>query len=234
MSQHILVVDDDTLITRSLAYHLQTAGYLTSIAASAEEALTMIQTKAPDAILLDVGLPGMSGFDVLRNFQRETLAPVIFVTARRRELDEVYGLELGADDYITKPFDIDVLLARLKTVLRRSALSQENLAQRQPIDIGDLSIDPQRHVVMLRGREVELAPKEFDLLYALAQEAGNVISVDTLLSRIWGSRWIGESQTVYVHVRWLREKIEDDPAQPRRLLTVKGVGYKLVAPTAKA
>ena len=126
MSQHILVVDDDTLITRSLAYHLQTAGYLTSIAASAEEALSMIHLKAPDAILLDVGLPGMSGFDALHSFQRATIAPILFVTARRRELDEVYGLELGADDYITKPFDIDVLLARLKTVLRRSALSQES------------------------------------------------------------------------------------------------------------
>ena len=229
MSHHILVVDDDTLITRSLAFHLQAAGYLASVAASAEEALGLIHTKAPDAILLDVGLPGMSGFDALRSFQRATLAPILFVTARRRELDEVFGLELGADDYITKPFDIDVLLARLKTVLRRSTISPESLLQRHTLEIGDLLIDPHEHIVRLLGALVDLAPKEFELLYALAQDAGNVISVDTLLLRIWGADWVGESQTVYVHVRWLREKIEDDPAHPRRLLTVKGVGYKLIA-----
>jgi DNA-binding response OmpR family regulator len=171
----------------------------------------------------------MSGFDALRSFQRETLAPILFVTARRRELDEVFGLELGADDYITKPFDIDVLLARLKTVLRRSAITQESLSQRHALELGDLYIDPQGHIVKLRGVVIELAPKEFDLLYVLAQDAGNVISVDTLLSRIWGVGWVGESQTIYVHMRWLREKVEDDPAHPRRLLTVKGVGYKLVA-----
>jgi DNA-binding response OmpR family regulator len=231
MSQRILIVDDDALITRSLTFHLQAAGYIASVASSAEEALSLIRTRVPDAILLDVGLPDMSGFDALRSFQQATLAPILFVTARRRELDEVFGLELGADDYITKPFDIDVLLARLKTALRRSTSSQETWSQRQPLKLGDLSIDPQQHIVRLRGQEIEMAPKEFDLLYTLAQEAGNVISVDTLLSRIWGSRWVGESQTVYVHVRWLREKIEDDPAHPRRLLTVKGVGYKLIATT---
>jgi len=228
MSKHILIVDDDPLMTRSLAFNLQRAGYVTSTAATAEMALDLIHNKQPDAILLDIGLPGMDGLEALREFQRETIAPIIFVTARRREFDEIQGLELGADDYITKPFDNDVLLARLKSVLRRWNASRDSVLTRQSLQVGDLFLNPESRSAQIKGRELELAPKEFDLLLALAQEAGSFVSIEQLLSRIWGADWIGESQTVYVHIRWLREKIENDPAHPQRLLTVKGVGYKLV------
>jgi DNA-binding response OmpR family regulator len=228
MSKHVLIVDDDSLITRSLAFSLQQAGYITSCAATAEEALNAVKNEALDAILLDIMLPGMDGLEALGVLQQETAAPIIFVTARRRELDEILGLELGADDYITKPFDTDVLLAHLKAVLRRSATPSEKRTALQLIQVGDLTIDSDARTVHVGKRVVELSPKEFDLLLTLAREAGRVLSVDDLLLRIWGTDWVGESQTIYVHVRWLREKIEENPAEPCRLVTVKGVGYKLI------
>jgi DNA-binding response OmpR family regulator len=156
--------------------------------------------------------------------------PVIFLTARRRELDEVLGLELGADDYITKPFDQDVLLARIKAVLRRtqSELPSPDTAQ-HPLVVGEVIIDPFAHTVTLKGHPLELPPREFDLLHTLALDAGRVLSVDELLRRVWGAEYIGEPQVVYVHIRWLREKLEDDPHRPRRIITVRGVGYKLEA-----
>ncbi len=228
MKKNILIIDDDTLMTRSLTFSLEQAGYATMTAATAEDGLAILKSKLPDAILLDIGLPGMDGLEALQVFRQETHAPVIFVTARRRELDEILGLELGADDYIVKPFDTDVLLAHLKSVLRRTTMSHTPTILPHPLQVGDLSIDPNSHSVKVAERVIELAPKEFDLLLALAQNAGSVVSVERLLKQIWGAHWIGESQTIYVHIRWLREKIEENPAQPQRLLTVKGVGYKLV------
>jgi DNA-binding response OmpR family regulator len=171
----------------------------------------------------------MDGMDTLRAMRRHypNLA-VIMVTGRRRELDEIVGLEMGADDYITKPFDMDVLLAHIKAVMRR-AQTPAIAPPQSPVTVGTLHIDPAAREVSVDGRTVDLAPKEFDLLLTLAQHAGRVLSLNELLERVWGPEWIGESQTLYVHVRWLREKIEEDPAHPRRLLTVRGTGYKLVA-----
>ncbi len=230
MAKHILVVDDDALLRRSLAFNLEQAGYHAEAAGTAEDALALARRDPPDLVLLDIGLPGMDGLDALRNLRRELDVPVIFITARRRELDEVLGLELGADDYITKPFDFDVLLARVKAVLRRSG--RPDIAPTptlQPLTVGDIVIDPSAHTVTLRDTPVEMAPREFDLLLALAQEAGRVLSVDDLLGRVWGAEYVGEPQVVYVHIRWLREKLEDDPQHPQRIVTVRGVGYKLVA-----
>jgi len=227
MSRHILIVDDDALLRRSLAFNLEKAGYHASTAATAEDALAQVRLDPPDLVLLDIGLPGMDGLDALRNLRQQIDVPVIFLTARRRELDQVLGLELGADDYVTKPFDIDVLLARIKAVLRRAAPAPAP-APRPALAVGDLVIDPVAHTVTVGGRTVELAPREFDLLYALALEAGRVVSVDDLLARVWGAEYAGEPQVVYVHIRWLREKLEDDPQHPRRILTIRGVGYKLV------
>ena len=230
MAKTILVVDDDALMRRSLAATLGQAGYTVETAASGENALQCVRRKAPDLVLLDVGLPGMDGMETLRVLRRDLPGLlVIFVTGRRRELDEIVGLELGADDYITKPFDMDVLLAHVKAVMRR-AQAPLLPPSSQPVSVGDLYIDPAGREVRVGSRVVELAPKEFDLLHTLAQHAGRVLSLDELLEQVWGAEWIGESQTLYVHIRWLREKIEDDPAHPRRLITVRGTGYKLVAP----
>lgn len=230
MSKHILVVDDDTLMRRSLSLHLEQAGFRASTAASAEAALDQIRLSSPDLILLDIGLPGMDGLEALREFNHKLPAvPIIFVTARRRELDTILGLELGADDYITKPFNPDVLLAHIKAVLRRAGDdAPRSVVDETPIVVGDLIVDPAAHTATIAGQPVELAPKEFGLLHALAQEAGRVVSIEDLLSQVWGAEFIGESQVVYVHIRWLREKIESDPSRPQRIITVRGVGYKLI------
>jgi DNA-binding response OmpR family regulator len=225
--KHILMVDDDALMRRSLAFNLQQSGYRVSSAASAEDALALAQRERPDLVLLDIGLPGMDGLDALRRFKEKFDVPVIFVTARRRELDEVLGLELGADDYVTKPFDLDVLLAHIKAVLRRSERSTPSPASSGPLFVGDITIDPSAHTVTVSGKPVELSPREFDLLHTFALQPRSVISTDELLVRVWGAEFVGQPQVVYVHIRWLREKLEKDPNHPQRILTVRGVGYKL-------
>jgi DNA-binding response OmpR family regulator len=227
MAQHILLVDDDALMRRSTALQLEQAGYRTSTAGSAEDALALARRDPPDLILLDIGLPGMDGLEALRRFKQQAATPVIFVSARRRELDTILGLELGADDYITKPFNPDVLLARVKAVLRRGATPPAGATQHAPLVVGDVIVDPAAHTVSVAGRPVELTAREFGVLHALSLEAGKVLSIDDLLARVWGAEYSGESQVVYVHIRWLREKIEDDPNKPTRILNVRGVGYKL-------
>lgn len=231
MGSSILVVDDDALLRRSLAFNLEKAGYRVSTAASAEEALAGLHLNPPDLVLLDIGLPGMDGLEALSNLRRHMDVPVIFLTARRRELDEVLGLGLGADDYVTKPFEIDVLLAHIKAVLRRAGPARRS--EPAPLVVGDLRIDPAAHTVTVAGQPVSLSPREFDLLHVLAQEAGRVVPVETLLSRVWGAEYAGEPQVVYVHIRWLREKLEEDPEHPKRIVTVRRVGYKL-QPIARA
>jgi DNA-binding response OmpR family regulator len=227
-SDCILLVDDDALLRRSLAFNLERAGYRVSTAANAEDALALARRERPDLVLLDIGLPGMDGLEALRHFQEHMDVPIIFLTAHRRELDQVLGLELGADDYVTKPFDVDVLLARVKAVLRRTQrVVSSPPAQMEVVVVGDLVIDPAAHTVTIGGRPVDLPPREFDLLHALALEAGRVVSVEGLLARVWGAEYEGESQVVYVHARWLREKVEVDPSHPRRIITVRGVGYRL-------
>jgi DNA-binding response OmpR family regulator len=229
MPKHILLVDDDALMRRSLGFNLQQAGYAVTTAGSAEDGLAQARNRPPDLVLLDINLPGMDGLDALKRLRDDLGIPVIFVTARRRELDQILGLELGADDYVTKPFDFDVLLARVKAVLRRTGQSvDEKSPSQQGIQIDDLMIDPAAHSVNLAGRLIDLSPREFDLLYALAQETGRVLSSEELLARVWGAEFAGEPQVLYVHIRWLREKLEENPQQPRRILTIRGVGYKLV------
>ena len=191
-------------------------------------AITLAKQTTPDLILLDIGLPGMDGLDALRNFQQQADTPIIFVTARRRELDQALGLELGADDYITKPFDVNVLLARVKAVLRRyDKAGPAATPSQERLEVGDLTIEASSHVATLNGEPLELAPREFALLHALALNPGQVMSVESLLAQVWGAEYSGESQVVYVHIRWLREKIETDPKYPKRIVTVRGVGYKL-------
>lgn len=227
MSYHILLVDDDKLLRRSLAFNLEQAGYRVSSAANAEDALSLARRDQPDLVLLDIGLPGMDGLDALRNFKEQTKVPVIFLTARRRELDEIVGLELGADDYITKPFSLDVLTARIKVALRHGDDPSHVSSETDSVIAGDLLIDLGAHTVTIGGRSIELTPREFDLLHALALRPNQVLSVDELLVQVWGAEFTGEPQVVYVHIRWLRQKIEEDPSNPQRIITVHGVGYKL-------
>lgn len=231
MAKRILLVDDDDLLRRSLAFHLEQAGYQVHTASSAEDGLAFIRRSPPDLVMLDIGLPGMDGLDALKAIQSQGGPPVIFLTARRRQLDEVLGLELGADDYITKPFDVDVLLAHVKAVLRRSALPPAP-SQAGPLRVGDLLIDPAAHTVTCAGRAVELTRREFDLLHVLALNVEKVVPIGEVLEQVWGAEFTGQPQVVYVHIRWLREKLESDPNHPQRILTVRGVGYKLLPCTA--
>ena len=228
MPRTILLVDDDALMRRSLAFHLEQAGYQVQTAASAEDALAIVRHSPPDLVLLDIGLPGMDGLEALRELKVQRDLPVIFLTGRRRELDEVVGLELGADDYITKPFDVDVVLAHIKAVLRRRAATSQPEAEPKRLILGDLEINAQSHTVSRGGRYLDLSPREFDLLLALASQPERVIATEDLLSQVWGAEFIGQPQVVYVHIRWLRQKLESDPDHPQRILTVRGVGYKLI------
>jgi DNA-binding response OmpR family regulator len=238
MSTHLIVVDDEALLRRSLVYNLEQAGYRVSSAGRAEDALALARRDPPDLVLLDIGLPTMDGLQALRIFRQEVGCPVIFVTARRRELDEQLGLELGADDYVTKPFDFGVLLARVKAVLRRSQQQGKPVntagGEGSPtVRVGELSINPAAVEVALRDQPIQLSPREFDLLHVLALNAGKVLSVEDILAQVWGAEYLGEPQVVYVHIRWLREKLEDDPSRPIRILTVRGKGYKLVDPKSE-
>lgn len=227
MPRKILLIDDDALFRRSLSFHLQQAGYQVLTAASAEDGLKLFRSEPVDLVLLDIGLPGMDGLEALRHFNEQAGVPVIFITARRRELDEILGLELGADDYITKPFDASILLVRIKAVLRRTQ-SPQPASMPTAYSVGDLHIDPRAHTVRLKGEIVELTPIEFKLLNTLAQQPGYVFSADDLLNRVWGAEYVGQPQVVYVHIRALRTKLEENPNKPHRIVTVRGVGYKLV------
>jgi DNA-binding response OmpR family regulator len=228
MSKHILLVDDDALMRRSLAFGLEQAGYRMSSAENAEDALALSRRDPPDLVLLDIGLPGMDGLDALRHFKDHLGVPVIFLTARRREFDEVLGLELGADDYLTKPVNLDLVLAHVKSVLRRAEPHTTSLPDLSPIVLGDLMVDPLAHSVTIAGQPIDLRPREFELLHTLALHPNIVISVEDLLTSVWGAEFIGEPQVVYVHIRWLRQKVEEDPDKPRRIITVHGIGYKLI------
>jgi DNA-binding response OmpR family regulator len=213
---------------RSLAFHLEQAGYRVHTAASAEDALAWVRRTPPALVLLDINLPGMDGLVALRELKTQHNLPVIFLTARRRELDEVVGLELGADDYITKPFDVDVVLAHIKAVLRRASEISQPAKGTGRLVVGDLEIDPESHTTFCAGRALDLSPREFDLLLALAAQPEKVVTSEDLLAQVWGAEFVGQPQVVYVHIRWLRQKLESDPDHPTRLVTVRGVGYKLI------
>ena len=227
MSRTILLVDDDALMRRSLAFHLEKAGYKVHTAANAEDAISLVQRTPPDLVILDIGLPGIDGLEALRELKTIHNLPVIFLTDRRREFDEVLGLELGADDYITKPFDVDVVLAHVKAVLRRTDKGSADKSAHHVV-VGDLEIDHDAHTVTRAGHALELSPREFDLLFLLASQPGKVFSTEELLAQVWGAEFVGQPQVVYVHIRWLRQKLEADPDHPLRVVTVRGVGYKLV------
>ncbi len=227
MAAKILTVEDDANLLRTLVYNLNREGYVTLTAATGTEAVEAARKEKPDLILLDVMLPEMSGLDVCRILRQEMTVPIIMLTAKADETDKIIGLEIGADDYVTKPFSMRELLARVRSMLRR--VSMETPPAGKPVlTIGeDLTIDTSRHIVTRRGSGLELTPKEYDLLAFLAHNKGFVFNRDQLLEKVWGYECAADTRTVDVHIRWLRQKIEDDPARPRHLITIRGTGYKL-------
>lgn len=226
MKTLVLVIDDDALLRRSLSYRLEREGYAVMTAETAAEGLMSARRDPPALVLLDIGLPDQSGLDLARTLHQEFKIPIIFLSGRAEETDIVIGLELGAEDYITKPFGMRELLARMRVVLRRGRAPEK---KDQVLAVGDVTLDPKAHVVHVRSERVDLAPKEFELLRLLMANAETVLSTDYLLQAVWGEEFAGEQQVLYVHMGWLRERIEQDPRRPSRILTVRGVGYKFVA-----
>jgi len=230
LPQKVLVVEDEPILLETLEYNLARQGYEVRTATDGLVALEVARHERPDAIVLDIMLPGLDGLEVCRILRREMSVPILMLTARADEVDKVVGLEVGADDYLTKPFSMRELLARVKALLRRVRLIREELGAEavagERLTFGDLTIDLTRREVERAGRTLHLRPKEFDLLVFLARHRGAVLSRDLILERVWGWDYDGGTRTVDVHMRWLREKIEDDPANPTRLVTVRGIGYR--------
>ncbi|MFN8219706.1 MAG: response regulator transcription factor [Fimbriimonadales bacterium] len=220
----LLIIDDEPTLAETVDIRLRKEGYTTFVADSAEEGMRLFRRVKPDLIVLDIMLPQRSGYDFCRAVRKEHSTPIIFISARGEEGDRVKGLELGADDYLVKPFNLSELAARVRAVLRRSGAEQPT----EIVERGDLRVDPVAHEVTLRGKPVALSAKEFALLYFLARHPGQVFTRDTLLDRVWGPDAFVSSRTVDVHIRWLRMHIEDTPNEPTRIVTVRGVGYKFV------
>ncbi len=224
-NQRILIVDDEPQVLEVLKLYLSRDGFRVTTVGDGEAALAAFDAAEPDLVLLDLMLPKVDGFQVFKEMRAKSTIPIIMLTARGDELDRILGLELGADDYIVKPFSPREVVARVKNVLRRAAQPAQD-ATEQTLTFGGLRIDPRSRVVEVDRREVELTSKEFDLLYFLARYPGQVFTRAQLLDKVWGFEFYGDASTVTVHIRRLREKIEADPAQPRYLSTVWGVGYK--------
>jgi two-component system OmpR family response regulator len=228
MASKILIVEDDRNLLDTLKYNLRKEGYNAVGAVDGAEGLEIARREKPDLIILDIMLPKLSGFEVCRILRKEMTIPILMLTAKGEEVDKIVGLEIGADDYMTKPFSMRELLARLGAMLRRADMAKQQLtSERKTVKIGDLEIDSGRHQAFCRSSRLDLTPKEYDLLAFLATNKGLVFSRDQLLDKVWGYDYAGDTRTVDVHVRWLRQKIESDPAKPKFLVTVRGTGYKL-------
>lgn len=235
MAETILVVEDEISLQETLSYNLKKQGYTVHTAATGGDALKSARELKPDLILLDIMLPEMDGFEVCRTLRQEMNTPVLMLTARDDEIDRVVGLEVGADDYLTKPFSMRELMARVKAMLRRVRLIHEDAAAKsagitQPaggaLRYGNLEINTIRREVLFETKPLALKPKEYELLHFLAIHRGQVLTREHILEKVWGWDFIGDSRTVDVHIRWLREKIETDPATPERIVTVRGAGYR--------
>jgi DNA-binding response OmpR family regulator len=227
-AKKILVIDDEPLITESLEYSLKQEGFQVVVAHDGHQALEVAREEAPDLIVLDIMLPGMDGWETCRRLRQESTVPIIMLTARGQEIDRVLGLEMGADDYLAKPFSFRELLARIRAVFRRMAF--EETAETPQIQIGDVHLDVAAHKVYKKKQELTLTKMEYDLLHVLMSHAGRVVSRADLLDQVWGVEWLGDTRTLDVHIRWVREKVEEDPSQPRYVQTVRGVGYRFATP----
>ena len=232
-TQTILVVEDEDSFVDAMQVGLKREGFRVEVARDGVEALEMFDAVQPDLILLDVMLPRISGIEVCRQIRKRSTVPIIMVTAKASEIDTVVGLEVGADDYVSKPYRLRELVARMRAVLRRTPESGTT-SELHPdsIVVGDVALDPEEHRVVIRGDAAALPLKEFELLHLLLANAGRVLPRDTLIDRVWGTDYVGDTKTLDVHIKRLRSKVEDDPAIPTRIVTIRGLGYKYERPRA--
>ncbi len=219
-----MIVEDDPNLLEALRYNVRKEGHDVVTAVDGVQALEVARMNKPDLVILDIMLPGLSGFEVCRILRKEMTVPILVLTARDDEIDKVTGLDLGADDYMTKPFSMRELLARIRAMLRRGEI--QTAIPEMPLKFGDIEVDTGHHVITKAGNVLSLTPKEFDLLAFLTKNKGLVFTRDQLLEKVWGYNYSGDTRTVDVHIRWLREKIEDNPEEPKCLITIRGVGYK--------
>lgn len=222
----VLVVEDEGSFVDALTVGLKREGFLVRVATDGLEALALFDAVRPDLVLLDVMLPHVSGVDVCREIRSRSRTPIIMVTAKGAEIDTVVGLEVGADDYITKPYRLRELVARMRAVLRRAPRQEDAASNGAVLEVGDVKLDPERHEVRVRGEQVALPLKEFDLLELLLFNAGRVLTRETLIDRVWGPNYVGDTKTLDVHIKRLRSKVEHDPSRPQRIVTIRGLGYR--------
>ena len=226
----VLVVDDEESFAEALMVGLKREGFVVHVAHDGREALAMFDAVQPDVVLLDIMLPGISGIEVCRQIRTRSTVPIVMVSAKDAEIDAVVGLEVGADDYVTKPYRLRELVARMRAVLRRAPKGPDDDVSDEVLEVGDVRLDPERHEVTVRGEERKLPLKEFELLELLLANAGRVLTRDTLIDRVWGATYVGDTKTLDVHIKRLRGRIEDDPAHPSRITTIRGLGYRFEAP----
>jgi two-component system response regulator RegX3 len=226
----ILVVEDEEAISEPLAEHLEREGFSAEVAGTLAAARDAYERETPDLILLDVMLPDGDGRDLARDIRQGSDVPIVMLTARGEEIDRVLGLELGADDYVVKPFSARELSARIRAILRRGRSSE----RRGPIEVGDIKLDPAARTVTKAGAPIELAAREFDLLLMLMSSAGQVLRREQIMDEVWDPHWFGPTKTLDVHISWLRKKIEDDPSEPRYISTIRGVGFRFMVPEEAA
>lgn len=229
MNPRILIVEDEPALADSIKYGLEKEGFECTVLPDGLRAVEYVRSWRPDLVLLDLMLPGMPGTDICREIRATGSTPIVMVTAKDSEADKVLGLELGADDYVTKPFSMRELIARVRAVLRRSSTPPDASSEASFIEVGPVRIDTERHEVRVRGQVIELPPKEFSLLELLVRRAGKLVTRDVLISEVWGDDYYGDTRTLDVHVKRLRAKIESDPKSPRHLRTIRGLGYRFEA-----
>ncbi len=226
----ILLIEDDLLIVGPVIRALEAAGYEAKSASDGKEGIEMALQMRPDLVLLDIMMPQMSGWEVCKELRARSTVPIVMLTALNEEIDRILGLELGADDYITKPFSTRELLARIKAALRRVELDMQQQTGSSRISILDITLDMDTRRVHKKGQELQLRYKEFELLSLLMMNAGQVVTRAEIFDKVWGTDWLGDMRTLDVHIRWLREKLEDDPGQPVFIQTVRGIGYRFATP----
>jgi DNA-binding response OmpR family regulator len=226
----ILVVEDEPAISEPLAEHLERDGFDTEVVETLEDARAAFERQQPDLILLDVMLPDGDGRDLARDIRKSSDVPIVMLTARGEEIDRVLGLELGADDYVVKPFSARELSARIRAIMRRGRSTE----RRGPIEVGDIVLDPSSRTVTRAGEQVDLAAREFDLLHMLMANAGQVVRREAIMDEVWDPHWFGPTKTLDVHISWLRKKLEDDAGRPRYISTIRGVGFRFLSPDETA